>query len=527
MHSFLNDRTVKKNKRMGSGQGFGGNKNKKKWMIIAGSVVAVIIVALVIYLVLPKGLSEEEINELYRSGTYLEGVSIEGVDVSGMTLKEARDVVNKKAAQTIGNMEVNFTVADKQVVLTSGDFKVTSNVEDVLEQAMVFGRTGDDPKGDANKATQEGVNFDLTYEIDRENLQQVLVAKGEEYGLGAQDAAIIIEKDSDENQMTTTGEVVYQEAQPGYNLASEDLMNTVIEKALAGDKEVFEAQVEIIEPEVTKDMIEGEVVLLGRYTTEYSEGTLDREGRKYNIWKMCDIINGIEIKPGETWSINDEAGPRSVDAGWALAPRLENGQSTDQPGGGICQVSSTLYYAAMLAELDIVDRSHHSWPSSYITIGLDAAISTGGPDLKIKNDTDSSVYIIAECSGVDEEITVSVYGPPKNHDYEVRYRSEIVEEVEPGEPESTLNEDLAPGEKVIIVRARTGKRVDVYKEYYDSDGNLVESEKIYQDYYRPYNEVSEHGPDVSDPEDVPDDMTTDIEGQGTQEAMSTDSNSEA
>ena len=93
-----------------------------------------------------------------------------------MTLKEARDVVNKKAAQTIGNMEVNFTVADKQVVLTSGDFKVTSNVEDVLEQAMVFGRTGDDPKGDANKAAQEGVNFDLTYDLDRENLHQVLVA---------------------------------------------------------------------------------------------------------------------------------------------------------------------------------------------------------------------------------------------------------------------------------------------------------------------------------------------------------------
>ncbi|HBU13224.1 MAG TPA: vanomycin resistance protein VanB, partial [Clostridiales bacterium] len=99
-----------------------------------------------------------------------------------------------------------------------------------------------------------------------------------------------------------------------------------------------------------------------------------------NIWKMSDIINGVKVEPGETWSINEEAGPRTYNLGWQGAPGISDGEYKEEAGGGICQVSSTLYNAVLRAELEIVERKHHSWPLDYIDGGLDATISTGAPD---------------------------------------------------------------------------------------------------------------------------------------------------
>jgi len=211
-----------------------------------------------------------------------------------------------------------------------------------------------------------------------------------------------------------------------------------------------------------------------------------------NIKILADIVNGTEIKPGEVWSINEAAGPRNRDTaktvGWQEAPGISKGRYEDQVGGGVCQVSSTVYNAAIRAELTIVERQAHSWPSSYIKKGMDATISTGGPDLKLSNPFDMPIYLAAF---VDEEaftVTVEVYGPPLTHGFTVEFTNELVGTVKAGESEIYYDQLIDPegdpideGKKIEWVKPRDGQKWRVWKQYLGPNGEVIDSEKFGED----------------------------------------------
>ena len=132
----------------------------------------------------------------------------------------------------------------------------------------------------------------------------------------------------------------------------------------------------------------------------------------------------------------------------------------DEPGGGICQVSSNLYNALLKAEVEIVDRSHHSWPLGYVKTGLDATISTGSPDFVFKNNYDVPIAIVVDCDAVNSrKITVSVYGPAR--DYAVKLESDIISETEPTEEmEIIYDSSMDEGETQIVKkRHNSGRRI--------------------------------------------------------------------
>lgn len=146
----------------------------------------------------------------------------------------------------------------------------------------------------------------------------------------------------------------------------------------------------------------------------------DNENRNGNLRKACGMLDGLVLQPGQELSYNEALGPRTKELGWLPAPAYSGTKLVDSPGGGICQVSSTLYLASIYSELTIVERRNHGYPVSYIPLGMDATVSWGFADLKIRNDSPMPVKIQAEES--DGYVRISILGTEtRDYDVEMSY----------------------------------------------------------------------------------------------------------
>jgi len=156
--------------------------------------------------------------------------------------------------------------------------------------------------------------------------------------------------------------------------------------------------------------------VLGHCETPHS----DNENRNANLRKACELLDGTILQPGQELSYNQALGERTKEKGWLPAPAYSGTKLVDSPGGGICQVSSTLYLASVYSELTIVERRNHGYPVSYIPLGMDATVSWGFTDLKIRNDSPLPVKIHAEES--DGYVRVSILGTEtRDYDIEMSY----------------------------------------------------------------------------------------------------------
>ena len=189
----------------------------------------------------------------------------------------------------------------------------------------------------------------------------------------------------------------------------------------------------------------------------------------FNIKKMCGLLSGSTIKPGETYSVNDTAGPRTVENGWQKAKGIENGVYTDQAGGGICQVSTTLYNALLKADVEIVSRRPHSIPASYVKHALDAMITTGGSDLKFKNTTDWPMFLLLYVDEEKKTVTAEVYGTPLADGMTIKLESVDVE-ITPFDPTPVVVTDL-------VRKGRNRIVAEAWKVYYDKDGKEIKRVK--------------------------------------------------
>ncbi len=196
----------------------------------------------------------------------------------------------------------------------------------------------------------------------------------------------------------TTLEVI--PGKDGYGFDIESAFS-LLESAKKGD--VLRIPMEYLQPEVSQEDAWFQETL-GYCKTEHS----DNENRNENLRLACAKLNGLILQPGETLSYNDTLGKRTREAGYMPAPAYSGTELVDEVGGGICQVSSTLYLSSLFAELTIVERKNHGFPANYIPLGLDATVNWGTTDLKIRNDYELPVKILAEVS--DGYVKVRIMG---------------------------------------------------------------------------------------------------------------------
>ena len=235
-------------------------------------------------------------------------------------------------------------------------------------------------------------------------------------------------------------------------------------------------------PQKTLEQLKKEFVLVSQFKTSFKNST---ETRKHNIRQACSVINGQFIKSGNTFSFNSVTGPRTQENGYKEAKIIKDGAYADGYGGGVCQVSSTLYNACILAGLDILEVHNHSLPTSYVDPGFDAMVNVVSADLKIKNNTGAGFIITS--STLNDECCICIYGVRPKYTIATRYHK--YKELPAGE--DVLETDVSKYNKENLIEGRNriispidGYKVKGYLDYY-IDGILVKSVLVRDNTYNP------------------------------------------
>lgn len=254
----------------------------------------------------------------------------------------------------------------------------------------------------------------------------------------------------------------------------------------------FSVEAEIVSADVTADDLEENLFreVIGEYTT-YVSGTSARRSNVQLAGSKCNVI----LNAGESFSFNDIVGERTAEAGFQEAAAYNEGETVQELGGGVCQVSSTLYNAVVLANLQVDERTNHTYISSYVPLGRDATVSWGGPDFVFTNDTDYPIKVVVTYNGY---LTVQIYGTDLE-DTEVEFTYEKLSTVK----RSTEYEDddtLEEGTEVTETSGSDGAKVQTYRTVY-KNGELVSTEKEAYSYYKPHNKVVRRGTKVVEEEE--------------------------
>lgn len=359
------------------------------------------------------------------------GVYIGAIDVSDMTAEEAEAAVKSYVKDL---KEKSFTLVGPKasIVLNVADMGLEANVNAAVQEAVAIGRSGNLIKRfkaleDLKKADYV---VDMGLSIDKQEVAQLLYNKADKINIETVDNGLKREN----------GQFVYVPGKAGDEVKIVESVNA-LEDIIASEWEVagieeteFALISEKSQPRGTEEELMKVKDLLGSYTTYYGPlGT----GRTQNVENGARLIHGSVLLPGDELSVNDKTSPFTEANGWAYAGSYLNGETVQSLGGGVCQVSTTLYNAVLLAELEITQRFSHSMTVGYVPLSADAAIAGTYKDLRFKNNTENPIYIEAVCRNAN--ITFNVYGvETRDANREVSYESETIETKDP-DTEFTLS----------------------------------------------------------------------------------------
>ena len=280
-----------------------------------------------------------------------------------------------------------------------------------------------------------------------------------------------------------TGTIVPE--QPGADF-DVDTVQSALDSAEPGQTLTLDAAIE--EPEVTASQLKAVLFrdVLGETRTHVSGSA----GRIGNVKLSAKTISGVVLNSGETFSYNQTVGQRTEARGYKPAPAYVKGETVDEVGGGICQTSSTLYLACLLSNLEITERYAHRYVPAYISPGMDATVSWGGPDYKFTNNTLYPIKIVTSYSG--GYLTVKILGTKTDSTY-VKMTNEKL---------STTNyevvyeddDTLAPGTEQVKTTPYTGSKWKTYRNIYDANGKLISSNFEASSDYKVRNKVILRGP---------------------------------
>lgn len=452
------------------------------------------------------------------NGTYFEGIYVDGVHIGGMTYDEARLALIDVVEDRLNDISIVVKVGDASLALSSRDFNISVDVNEVLDAAYKLGRESiNDYYANYQKQqaiSADHVEFHINYTCDRERIGERVSSIAEFVDTVPVEPYITVSqrpsanddtevsgddpviRDSDtivETVYADNGKAIayiyYNPGKNGFVLNQEDLIDRIIDAFDTQDYDcIISAELEETAPSQTPSDLKGTIKLISRYTSEFNHDEKDKN-RCRNIQKAAGILNGCTVKPGQEISFNKYVGPRTEAGGWLRAHGIVNGREyEDSPGGGICQVSGTLYNALLQCgpnKIKITQRQHHSWPSTYVPIGLDATVDTNGPDLKWRNISSDTLYIFTYADVKKGKMYVYIYGVPEEDGSYYETFAEVTEEIQPEEPVIKKDPLWPTGYQRTTITERIGYTAKAYLLHYDKDGNLIEKMYRYTDTYFP------------------------------------------
>ena len=350
-----------------------------------------------------------------ETDTISKNVYIGGVNVSGMTEEQATKAVEEKLGKGTGG---NYTVkiGDETTTATAENFGMEWTNREVVHEAMEVAKGGNLIKQykDKKDLQVEPKNFEVAYAPNEQAVKTYVEKLAEEYNRDAEEGDITFANGYPEVTGGETGIAV-----------NVDQSVSSIMKALEGDGTELTVVAEVQKPSVTKVVLSLVKDVLGTATTYYGSSY----ERNTNVEVGASKINGTLIMPGETFSVTAAVTPFNADNGYYPAPSYESGQVVDTYGGGICQVSTTLYNAVLKAELQVDERHNHTMLVSYVDPSKDAAIAEGLMDFIFTNNTDAPIYIYGV--GYQGTLNFTIYGhETRDPNRSISFRSETLSQTD-------------------------------------------------------------------------------------------------
>lgn len=419
---------------------------------IGGSVI---VLFLVVYFVMYRYVNKTDAKVIH------DHIYIGETDVSGMNEEEAKQALLAKVEE-YGEAKATIKVGEEATEATLQELGLSmDNVDKTVKQAISYGKQGSVWKrwNQIRKLKKENKVFDDDFALDTEKMSAVIAEKAQPLEVRAQNATIRHTGNGFEITDEVEGTII------DTNTSIEKLTEYLNTEWDYKDLE-FEAIQTVEEPEIRREDLESIQDELGSFYTAAGSGT-----RVTNIARATELINGTVLMPGETYSVEQATVPYTEENGYVSGSAYENGQVVQNIGGGLCQVSTTLYNAVLYAELEIVTRSAHSMIVTYVEPSRDAAIAEGLKDLQFKNSYDTPILIEGYLDG-SNNLWFHIYGKetrPSNRS--VEYESETLEVIDyttkyVADSGLTLGEMNSEGSKI------NGRVAKLWKVVYE-DGKEV------------------------------------------------------
>ena len=443
-------------------------KNKNLLYLVITLCIILVISVILSYIVLSNKNNQKKMLNNYN---IYNNILIAGIDVSHMSKEEAF-----KAIQNVElNEKVTLTYNDKSYTLDKKYFGLTLDKQNALNNAYNIGRNGDKKERlkTIKNLDKEPVRIEIVRNIDEKVAKDKLNKISQNINIEPKNATI--EKKDD--RFIVTEEIdglsvdidkTYEELSKALKTEGDSSIEIIVSKTEAKYK--------------AKDLynIKDE---LGTFSTTFTNKGGKDENRIINMKVAASKIDGTILYAGEVFSTNEKFGIMTEANGYKPAPTILNGKFIDEYGGGVCQISSTLYNAALYSELEIVERQNHSLKVGYLDYGYDATLAGDYIDLKFKNTTNYPIYI--KTSFTDNEFKVSIYGydeRPKNR--EIKLQNALIDVIEPSPKIIKETNELTEGQEKIVVKALKGYKYKLYKLIYE-DGKLKEKVLVNSSYYKP------------------------------------------
>lgn len=508
---------------------------KLRWLIIPIiSIVFILLVLSTIFAVFNQ-----------NSNLIVKGIHIKGIDVSGLTQEQAKEKVTEAFIESL-SADLILTHNGEEIALSPADIYASFDIDEAVNLAYNIGRNGNlfQQNFEIIAAFTSRYNispgFSYSAELLEEKLTQIeqnlpdyvvqpsYTVEGNELKIQNGKAGILIDRStltsqivhvlnnlenatqkieiptisvaSDPIDLDAIYQEVHKEAVNAYYTkdpfavypSSTGLDFSVsLDEAkamLTEQKEEYVIPLKVVYPKVTTNDLGSEAFpdLLATYSTTFSTKNTNRST---NIRLATQKINGVVLMPGETFSYNQVVGKRTTANGFKVAAVYSNGEVSEGVGGGICQVSSTLYNAVLLSNLEVTERRNHTFHTGYVPAGQDATVSWGAPDFKFKNNRNYPIRIVATVSG--GKITTKIYGLKQADDYTVKISSSIVGSI-PYKTTYKTDSSLGAGNTKVIQKGSNGLKSVTYKILYQN-GKEVSREVISRDTYQPHNQIIARG----------------------------------
>lgn len=473
------------------------SKNKKLIIIIASIIVLIAGISFA-YVMNVKNEVASWADKIYP------GVQAYGIDLGGKTKDEAVNILNDQLISLIGNKVITVTVGDKTFELKYSDINPTVSADETIEEALDYGK--DKKLFDQKKMIKDGVDFkvDTVLSYDEEKVKEFATSVNEQVKVDAVDAKISING----SNISITPESI------GKHIDIDDLCNKIKECVDPDPEKVETVSIDLQEysPRITSEALSRINGVMSSFSSTF--GTSD-SGRVENLRVSTSYINGTLLMPGDEFSYNSTIGETTPERGYKEANTYVGSKIVPGYGGGVCQVSSTLYRAVMQANIRSTERRNHSMTVGYAKPGLDATVAAGYIDYRFVNTYDFPIYIQGYLSG--NKVVFNVYGNKEamgGKTYDMV--NEIVETYD-YKTEEVQDPNLEEGKRVVTSSGAKGYKAKGYLITYEN-GVQVNKELISTDVYSTRNEIvsvgtkkvappvetpAEPTPEQTTPEEVP------------------------